>query len=83
MLLITHIIIALSGLAFAGAAYMRPSHTKINASFGLLASTILSGILLIVIANASIIHTCVMGLTFTAIMYAGIAAAKHKLSLQA
>lgn len=79
MLLIIHVLIALSGLAAAGLALLRPSNTKINTSYGLLAGTIFSGVLLIVIAHASILHTCVSGLTFTALMYAGITAATRKL----
>jgi 5-bromo-4-chloroindolyl phosphate hydrolysis protein len=82
MLLIAHILVALSGLAAAGLAFLKPSDTKINTSYALLASTILSGVLLIVIAHASILHTCVSGLTFTALMYAGIAAASRKLAAE-
>lgn len=82
MLLIAHILIALSGLAAAGLALLKPSSAKINASYGLLASTIISGVLLIVIAHASILHTCISGLTFTALMYAGIAAASRKMAVE-
>lgn len=82
MLLLTHIAIALGGLVAAGVAYLKPSSSKIIVSYGLLASTILSGVLLIVVAQASILHTCVSGLTFTAVMYVGIHAAKHKLAIE-
>ncbi len=82
MLLLLHISIALTGLGVAGAAYVKPSTTKIKMSYGLLASTLLSGILLIFVNQASILHTCVSGLSFTAVMYIGIAAAQHKLRLQ-
>lgn len=82
MLLLIHISIALLGLGAAGFAYIKPSTTKINVSYGLLASTLLSGIMLIFVNQASILHTCVSGLTFTAIMYIGIAASQHKLNLQ-
>lgn len=82
MLLITHILIALSGLAVAGLALLKPSSAKINASYGLLISTIVSGVLLIVIAHASILHTCISGLTFTALMYTGIAAATRRLAAE-
>lgn len=80
MLLFLHIFIALSGLVTSGISYLNPSQTKIYTSYALLMGTLLSGVLLIVVNSASILHTCVSGLTFTAIMYVGIYAAQHKLS---
>jgi hypothetical protein len=80
MLLVAHIVVAVAGLITASAAFVRPSQSKIQASYGLLAGTLLSGSLLIIVANASILRTCMSGLLYTAVMYFGIAAAKAKLA---
>jgi hypothetical protein len=80
MLLVAHIVVAVAGLITASAAFVRPSQSKIQASYGLLAGTLLSGSSLIIVANASILRTCMSGLLYTAVMYFGIAAAKAKLA---
>jgi multisubunit Na+/H+ antiporter MnhE subunit len=80
MLLGIHIVVAVIGLIVASIAFARPSLAKIQASYGLLVGTLLSGSLLIIVANASILRTCTSGLLYTAVMYFGIAAAKAKLA---
>lgn len=80
MLLVAHIVVAVTGLVVASMAFARPSHAKIQASYGFLAGTLLSGSLLIVVVNASILRTCMSGLLYTAVMYFGIAAARAKLA---
>lgn len=80
MLLVAHIVVAISGLVVASVAFARPSTAKIQASYGLLLGTLLSGSLLIIVADASILRTCMSGLIYTAVMYFGIASAKTKLA---
>ncbi len=80
MLLVVHVVVAVTGLIVASAAFAHPSLAKIKASYGLLVGTLLSGSLLIFAANASILRTCMSGLLYTAVMYIGIAAAKSKLA---
>lgn len=80
MLLILHIIIALSGLFFTAATFFAPSKAKINAAFGFLAATIASGTALVVVLQASMLRACISGLLYTAVIFLGIYAAQRRLS---
>lgn len=80
MLLLLHVIIALSGLVFTAAAFFAPSRGKINAAFGLLAATIASGTALVVVLQASMLRACISGLLYTAVIFLGIFAAQRRLA---
>jgi hypothetical protein len=79
-LLITHIIIALSGLVMTGIAALHPSLLKIRGSLALTGLTILSGTVLVVKSHAGLTGACVSGLTYVAINLAGLAVAKRRLA---
>lgn len=63
MILLIHIIIALSSLGVATFAFARPSSQKLRLSHGFAGGTFLSGVALI-ISGASLIHACISGITF-------------------
>ena len=66
MLLMTHIIIALASVASASVGFMRPSYRKLQSSYILIGATLVSGTLLIIVSQASILHACAMGIIYSA-----------------
>ena len=80
MLLLTHIIIAISSLFVTTYAYMVPTQQVLRLSYVFVALTIASGTLLTVLYPAYAIRACVSGLVYTAVVMAGIAAVRRKLS---
>lgn len=64
MFIVLHVVLALSALAVAAYANIRPSDTKLKLSYGLAVGTLTSGVLLIIINHASILRTCLSGIIF-------------------
>ena len=81
MILLTHIMIALSSVIYTTILLLRPSQTKLFASYILVAATLASGIYLTVVNPASMLRTCTTGLVYVVIVTAGIALAHKKLTL--
>lgn len=79
MLLITHIIIALSSIAFTTLTYALPSKNKLRAAYGLVALTLGTGTWLVISTQSALLHSCMTGLLYLAVVSAGIVAARHKL----
>src|ERR1700755_2590582 len=82
MVLITHIIIALSSLIFTTYMYFAPSKRKFTASYVLIALTLASGTYLVVSTHAQILQSCTAGLLYLAVVIFGVVAAYHKLAEQ-
>ena len=81
MILVTHIIIALSSVGYTTLLLLRPTQAKLYTSYFLVAATLASGIYLTVVNPASMLRTCTTGLVYVVIVTAGIAIARKKLSL--
>lgn len=79
MLLLLHIIIALSSIAFASLLLLRPSHKKMNISRNLVIATITSGTALVFIQPSHMVQACVSGLTYISVVLVIMAAARYKL----
>lgn len=82
MILILHIVIALSSLIFASVLLVRPSQTKLNINYGFIAATIASGTYLIVTMHVNMLSTCATGLTYLAVVAVLSALAQRKLARQ-
>lgn len=80
MILVTHIIIALSSVAYTTLLLFRPTQSKLYISYALVAATLASGIYLTVINPASMLRTCTTGLVYVVLVTAGIAIARKKLA---
>lgn len=80
MLLVLHIIIALSGLASATLAVFRPSQDKLSLSYGLVAATIASGTALVIVYHAQILSSCITGLVYIGVSLSLIMSAQRRLS---
>lgn len=80
MFLVTHILIAISSVAFTTFLLLRPTQTKLNISYILVSATLATGIYLTIVNPASMLRTCTTGLVYVVIVTAGIAIARKKLS---
>lgn len=67
MVILVHVILAISSLFVATYSYISPSTTKIRNSYILITSTLLSGTYLIFANQVNILRTCLTGLTFLAV----------------
>jgi len=82
MILITHILIALSSLIYSGFTYMSPTKTKLYASMSLVALTLGSGTYLVVSTHSPLVSSCITGLVYLGIVSIGIYFAATKLAAE-
>jgi hypothetical protein len=80
VLLITHIVSALSSLALAAVAYLWPSKLRLRIDMGLAGVTLLTGIYLVWTNPKDLVSSCISGITYLAIVLTGIYAAGRKLA---
>jgi hypothetical protein len=79
MLLLLHILIALSGLVTSTLAVLRPSRNKINLSYGLVLATIASGTALVILDHARILSSCITGLVYIGVSLTLILSAQRRM----
>lgn len=82
MLIIAHVVLALSALGVSTAGFFKPSPNRLRISYGLAAGTLGTGVLLIVIAQAGILRTCLSGIMFFGIVSLLNELARRKFALQ-
>ena len=82
MLLITHIIIALSSIIYVTYKFFKPSRAGLKVSYALIGSTLISGTLLVTISHANIIQACTSGLLYLGFVSFGVVATKRQLERQ-
>lgn len=82
MLLLVHVIIALSGLVASTAAVIRPSRERLRLSYGLVLATIATGTVLVIVSHARILSSCITGLVYIGISLSLIITAQRKLSAE-
>ena len=80
MILITHIFVAIAGIAQASYLLIAPSKTGLRASYTLLGLTLASGTFLIVTTGTHILQGCLMGLLYTGFVTFGIVRARQALA---
>jgi hypothetical protein len=83
MMVILHVLIALSSIAFTTYAYFRPSTPKLRVGYGLTGLTLATGIYLVWSAPAHMIEACTMGLFYLGVVTLGIVATRSKLAARA
>lgn len=82
MVLLTHIIIAIISVIVAVILLARPSQVLVKTELGLIAGTLLSGIVLL-FQGASLLHLCVSGLLFTSLSVVAVVIAVRRMKLAA
>ncbi len=81
MILIFHILSALSSVFFTSYVVFRPSNAGLKVSAALFLFTLISGSLLMVFASASILRTCLTGLVYLAFVSVEMLVIKKRLAL--
>lgn len=81
MILLLHIIIALTSVLYTLALYHKPTSIRLKVSCSLLFVTVASGVYLIVAKPGHMLETCTVGLLYTTIVTTGIVASRRKLAL--
>jgi len=81
MILLIHIIIAITSVIYTLALYNKPTTLRLRTSYGLLFVTIASGGYLIFANHSRMIETCTVGLLYIIVVSTSIAAARRKLAL--
>jgi hypothetical protein len=80
MILVFHILVALSSVGYTGYAFIAPSERKIRASYALIALTLASGTYLVVSTHAHMLEACMTGLIYLGVVLSGVAAAQYRLA---
>ena len=80
MVLLIHIIIAIISVIVAVILLARPSQVLVKTELGLIAGTLLSGIVLL-FQGASLLHLCVSGLLFTSLSVGAVVIAVRRMKL--
>ena len=80
MELITHIIIALSSVAYASYTLYVPSKSKLHISYGLISLTLVSGTYLTIITPSHMVQACTSGLAYSGAVLVMTMFAKRKLA---
>lgn len=82
MLLLFHIIVALSSLVAAGVVYASPSQMKLRMTYILSAAMLASGTVLVLRDATHLVKACVMGLSLLAVISYAVLSARSKLAIQ-
>jgi hypothetical protein len=68
MILLLHIMIAISSIGIATVTYFKPSVKKLGASYGFIIATVASGTALLIMNPSNILHTCLSGLFYVTVV---------------
>ncbi len=79
MILVAHITLALASLLLTAYLCLTPSKTGLHLSYGLVAMTLVTGTYMVATMPVQILSTCISGLLYLAVVFSGIAWARHKL----
>lgn len=82
VLLIIHIVIALTSIVSSTYAFIAPTRTKINVTYGLTSLTVASGTYLVASTHSPLLASCITGLLYIGVVLSGIFAAQRKLVRQ-
>jgi hypothetical protein len=82
MVLILHIICALSSIGLTTYAFLSPSESKIKISQTLMAMTLGSGTYLVLSTKANMVSACISGIAYTIFVSFGIYSASKKFEVQ-
>jgi hypothetical protein len=81
MVLLTHILIALTSVALSTSLLFSPSHFRLYVSYGLITATFLSGTLLVLSTRQHMLETCLVGLAYSAFTLVATVVATRTLAL--
>lgn len=79
-MIILHVFLAVASLVLSTINFVSPGAKKSVVSYGLATGTLASGVVLIVVNNASVLRTCLTGIVFFGIVSIMNQAASRKLT---
>ncbi len=82
MLVLIHIVIALSSLAQTTALFFSPTAAKFHLAYALIGGTLLSGTFLVISTHAPLIQACLSGLVYLSLASGGLILAHRKYALE-
>lgn len=80
LILVPHIILAITGIVITTFLLLAPTKKRLNLSGLFLAGTLITGTILVISSPAHMLQSCIMGLAYTAFVVGGIAIARKKLA---
>lgn len=81
MILLLHIVVALSSLVVTALAYVSPKATLLHTSYALVTLTISSGTFIAIASPAHLMQACISGLIYTVVVMGGIVAVRRRLAV--
>ena len=82
MIVLFHVLVALSSIVLSTYLFFRPSHTGLHVSYGLIGLTLASGTVLVVSQPVHILQTCISGVFYLGGVLGATFVARHKLAVQ-
>ena len=79
MIVLTHVLIAITSLLYTGYLFFLPSQIKLRISYGLVILTLMSGIYLVMSTHAPLLSACTIGLLYLSVVLGGVLAAHKRL----
>jgi hypothetical protein len=80
MIILIHVLIALSSLALSSVTFFKPTIKNLKFSYGLIIATVTSGVFLVVLNSSNILHSCLAGLAYLGAVLAITAGARVRAS---
>lgn len=81
MLVLVHVMIALSSMAYTTYLYIRPSKRRFHVAYGLITATLGSGTYLVISTHSPLLSSCMAGLIYLGAVSAGVYAASRRFAL--
>lgn len=78
MIVLLHVLIAISSVAWTTHLYFAPTRRKFYAAYGLIAATLASGTYLVISTHSPLLSSCVTGLIYLGVVLSGVFAASRK-----
>ncbi len=82
MIILLHVIVALTSLGYTTFVFVRPSHRGLHINYALVATTVASGTYVAWSTHARMLQACVSGLLYMGIVAFGLVSARSKLAAQ-
>ncbi|MBC7564910.1 hypothetical protein H7100_01595 [Candidatus Saccharibacteria bacterium] len=80
MIILIHVILALTSIILASITFFRPSMQKLMVSYGLILGTLATGIFLLVAVPSHLLQSCIMGVSYLAVVTTATIVAHTKLA---
>jgi len=80
MIVLAHVLIALSSVLYTSYLFLRPSKAKFYVSYGLIGLTLASGTYLVVSTHSRLLPACEAGLLYLGVVLAGLISAHYRLA---